>query len=149
MNSQRLKELCVQRDREFRTFLRHLGLDTNYTFNCQVGDIKEFPETRNLAYTAKITKNSCDIVFAPKWYLSESNYDAVLRHEFAHALEFIHPEIFQVLRENGLFFNDQCHEIYADKLAEIIFGDRIYYDDDLIQTLDECNITCRPYHLGW
>ena len=149
MTPQRLTELCRIRSEEFEDFVNDLGLSTNYQITFEVGDKKEFPETRNLAYTAKIGKNKCEIVFAPKWYLSEENFDAVLRHEFAHALHFIHPKIFKVLRKNGLFFNPECHEIFADKLAELIFGERIYYDQDLIQTLQESPTKSRPYRLGW
>jgi hypothetical protein len=150
MNEKSLVDLCRKRQKQFRSFLKDNGLSQDFVIEMCIGDISEFPETRNVAYTMHKTKKKCCIVFAPKWnVLTDDNYDAVARHEFCHALHFLFPNIFSVLKKQGLYFKEDQLEIFADKMAEIVFGDRIYYDDDLIQTLCETDCGTRPRHLTW
>ena len=149
MNEQKLHRLFQTRLNEFLDFLDDLKIRHRFVIKLVIGDLSEFPKTRNLAYTNHVSKNHCDIVFAPKWYLSEANFDAVMRHELAHAFHFLYPNVFVHLRDYGLFFHKESEEIFADKCAELIFGERIYYDKDLIRTLTVCPISCRPMHLGW
>jgi len=122
----------------------------NWRVKIGIGDLKEFPKQRNVAYTGYVSPTECIMVFAPKWrQLSDANYDAVIQHELCHVLHFLKPNIIRMLRDFGLFFDEGCYEIFADKMAEIIFENPIYYDKHLVQTLDKGIYRNRPLHLGW
>ena len=99
------------------------------------GSAEEFPEKRNMAYCMKFHDGRLCIVCAPKMQFARADQiDGVLRHEFGHA---------------ALFFADQMGhgERDADKAAELLFGDRIRYDSDLIQSTAR-GVCPRPAHLG-
>jgi precorrin-2 methylase len=89
------------------------------------------------------------IVVAPKLSRgSESRIQAILRHELAHALEFEVGE--KRLREMAASDGKKLHrgaERRADQVAEIIWGDPIFYDNIEVQTLDRGTYP-RPIHLG-
>ena len=151
MNERKLLELCQYRFDQFKEFLNNLGVSTkNWSIKIGIGDIKEFPNRRNVAYTAYVSPTECYIVFAPKWkQLTDANYDAVIQHELCHVLHFLKPNIIRMLRDFGLFFDGDCYEIFADKMAEIIFDNPIYYDKHLVQTLKRGKYRNRPLSLGW
>ena len=151
MNKQELFELSQLRYDQFKDFLSDLGISTRtWKVRVKIGKLSEFPATRNVAYTAHLKPNKCEIVFAPKWnQLTPENYDAVLQHELCHVLHMIRPDIFNILIPYGFNYDeDQC-EIFADQMAEVIFDNPIYYDKSLIQTLEPQRIRKRPRHLGW
>jgi len=97
------------------------------------GHEKEFPQYRDLAYTYMYDDENIIIVYAPKILkLSKDNIIAVLRHEIAHA----------ILIDNG----EEHTEQETDDLAEELWGDRISYDHNDIQTLKNGKYP-RPQHL--
>ena len=73
---------------------------------------------------------------------------AVIRHEIGHALDFLLPrhEVDSIFLSRG-FDPISTPERRADKLAEIIWDQPIYYDDQLVQSLSK-GIKPRPKHLG-
>lgn len=150
MNEQEVIDLAELRGYELDRYLFTLGYTKAFFVSAEVGDIKEFPKKRNVAYTEYIASNECKIVIAPKFdQLTEKNFDAVIRHEYGHVLHFMFPDIFKRLKKMGLNFNPRQYEIFADRIAEIIYGDQIYYDRSLIQTLKPTSIPERPKDLGW
>jgi hypothetical protein len=108
-----------------------------------------FPNNRDYAYCSSLSDNYCVIVVAPKMQLaSDDRIEAVLRHEIGHAIDFLVPEeaIDAKLLERGL---TPIHtpERKADQIAEFTFGDKIYYDDETVQSLFRGEWP-RPIHLG-
>ena len=100
------------------------------------GHTDEFPKRRNMAYCMKEYGNGrITIVCAPK--LNRERMDTiegVLCHEFGHAILFHYEQM-----EHG--------ERDADKAAEVLFGRKIRYDDELIQSTTR-GVHPRPAHLG-
>ena len=94
----------------------------------------EFPKDRDYAYTYINDDGEYTIVFSKKMYRARiPTIKAIMRHEMAHALHFL----------NG---HDEHSEQDTDDLAEKVWGDRIYYDDEDIQTLEYGKYP-RPRHL--
>jgi hypothetical protein len=118
-----------------------------------IGKSSEFPDRRNMAYCAYRDYNSgkrtISIVVAPKLIRSsKSRVSAILRHELAHAAEFHIGE--HELRKMAALDGETLPrgpERRADRIAEIIWDEPIYYDDILVQTLDR-GTRPRPRHLG-
>ena len=100
----------------------------------KIGKASEFPKRRDYAYSAWNGERA-QIVFAPKISRASTNrQDALIRHELSHAL----------LQSAELNHNER----ECDAVAERIFGDRIYYDSENVQTLNEQNSRRpRPTHL--
>ena len=66
-----------------------------------IGDPEEFPEARNMAYTARNKRGDICIVVAPKLVVcdDEDRVQGVLRHEFGHAaLWHMEPSIDRALK---------------------------------------------------
>jgi hypothetical protein len=100
------------------------------------GVASDFPEKRNMAYCVKFPDKTMCIVVAPKMETARlDQIEGVLRHEFGHA---------------ALFFCEQMNhgERDADEAARVLFGKRIRYDDDLIQSTTT-GVCPRPAHLGY
>jgi hypothetical protein len=119
-----------------------------------VGEAHSFPERRNMAYCMYKDGNDgardITIVIAPKLAKGDgARLQAVLRHELAHALEFHlgEKELHNLARADG-FHLPAGAERRADRVAEIIWEDPIYYDQDLVQTLSGGSRP-RPSHLGY
>ncbi len=117
-----------------------------------VGDPDQFPRARNMAYCMYRDGNAgreIDIVAAPKLLRGhDDRIEAIFRHELAHAIEFHVGE--HQLREMAAADGHDLPrgaERRADRVAEIIWGDPIYYDEILVQTLGR-GIRPRPRHLG-
>jgi hypothetical protein len=113
------------------------------------GWVGEFPEKRDYAYCSKIDHDTSLIVVAPKMKLvGADRVKAVIRHEIGHALDFLLPrrEVDSIFLSRGLD-PISTPERRADKLAEIIWDQPIYYDDQLVQSLSK-GIKPRPKHLG-
>ncbi len=118
-----------------------------------VGSAEWFPERRNMAFCGYREHNSgkrnIEIVVAPKLLRSSpSRVEAIFRHELAHAIEFHlgEDEVRSMARFDGEKL-PQGPERRADKIAEIIWGEPIYYDEILVQTLSGGKRP-RPRHLG-
>ena len=94
----------------------------NLVVKVRKGSQREFPKARDYAYTMMVD-NDIIVVFAPKMLrASEDRIRAIMRHEMSHALHMLHD-------------NHDHSEQETDDLAEEIWGDRIYYDDEDLQTL--------------
>lgn len=118
-----------------------------------VGNPKWFPERRNMAFCAYRDdaegNRSIEIVVAPKLLKgSPERVEAILRHELAHAIEFHlgEDEVRRMARFDGHSL-PKGPERRADRIAEIIWGDPLYYDEILVQTLSG-GTRPRPRHLG-
>ena len=118
-----------------------------------VGEPQQFPARRNMAYCAYRDGNAgrrdIAIVVAPKLCRGgRQRVQAILRHELAHALEFHlgEDELREMAAADGIRL-PEGPERRADRVAEIIWGDPIYYDRDLVQTLER-GTRPRPGHLG-
>ncbi len=97
------------------------------------GKADEFPRKRNYAYCIDAPSGPV-IVLAPKARrASEERVLGVLAHEFGHALAFL--------------AGAEHTERDADDLAERVFGLRINYDTDDVQTVGE-GVRPRPLRLG-
>jgi hypothetical protein len=118
-----------------------------------LGNPDEFPMPRNMAYCAyrdhPSGKREIFIVVAPKLIRSnKARVNAILRHELAHAIEFHagEDEVRRLAKQDGHKL-PPGPERRADRIAEIIWDDPIYYDDILVQSLNK-GIRPRPRHLG-
>lgn len=100
-----------------------------------LGEASEFPTERACAYTLHESYlRPTKIVVAPRMEeLADDRVEAVLRHEFGHAL----------LLAAGVH---EHSERDADVLAETLWDDPIFYDDLDIQSLC-CGIRPRPVYL--
>ena len=100
-----------------------------------LGNPEEFPEARNMAYTARNKRGDLCIVVAPKLVVcdNEERVQGVLRHEFGHA----------VLWHMGKMNHSERE---ADTMGEDLFGEPIYYDAETVQTLAG-GTRPRPHHL--
>jgi len=112
-----------------------------------IGHSADYPHPRNCAMCAWLDTpqgRQIDIFVAPKVLKMDlGRQEGLLRHEFGHAVEFYLqdrlPEVLPGLPK-GI-------ERRADQIAERIYGDPIYYDADLIQTISG-GTRPRPRHLG-
>jgi hypothetical protein len=97
------------------------------------GDKKEFPEKRDMAYTQFEKKGApIKIVINPALRNKDKYAQlGVLRHEIAHAVLMIDGDL-------------DHSEIEADIFAEDIYGTRIWYNQDKIQTILPSRHPIRP-----
>ena len=101
----------------------------------RVGEPHEFPEYRDHAYTFQSEDGDLYVVVSDKLIHSQRDrIQAIMRHELAHAW---------FLNEG----NEHHSERDTDNLAEELWGDRLYYDDDDIQTLNPDGTYPRPSYL--
>lgn len=112
-----------------------------------------FPARRNMAYCAYREgpdgPEDIQIVVAPKLTRGDkARIEAILRHELAHAIEFYlgEREVRRLAEQDG-YRLPRGPERRADRVAEIIWGEPVYYDRDLVQTLER-GTRPRPRHLG-
>lgn len=100
------------------------------------GHPHEFPAERSRAY-CQFEGGKLTIAVSPAMFRdNEARIQGVLRHEFGHAVYFFEG------------YEDHS-ERQADELAEVLFGDLIYYDSDLVQTINPRNaVRPRPRSLG-
>lgn len=98
-----------------------------------VGHSRSFPRDRDFAYACQGHDETIYTVVAPDFARqSRDRIEAVLRHEFGHVV--------QIARGFGFA------EREADRIAESLWGDIIYYDAEDVQTLIP-GVTPRPPHL--
>lgn len=92
--------------------------------NLREGLDDEFPNHRDYAYTYINEDGEYTIVFSRKMYRADlARVRAIMRHEMGHAMFF-------------MMGNADHSECETDQIAEQIWGDKIYYDDEDIQTLN-------------
>ncbi len=100
----------------------------------RVGRASEFPARRNYAYCHLKASGAIEIVVAPKiCRASQARIDGLLAHEFGHAAHFVAGR-------------ERHSERAADSAAEQLFGVRIAYDGDDVQTTGR-GTRPRPAHL--
>lgn len=106
---------------------KHRGL--NLDIDLVIDNQGKYPKVRDFAKTDGAT-----IYFSPKILkCSDNRFQALLRHELGHAI------LMALDREDH-------SEVDADLAAEVCFGDKIYYDDEDVQTLENGRYP-RPSHL--
>ena len=116
-----------------------------------IGDSPLFASPRRYASTTGDGGNTCRIRFPPRIVdLPIEQVDAVIRHELGHVVDFIVPfmELEEWAKSQGCEDLPSTPERKADALAELIWGERIFYDSALIQTFSPDGISPRPEHLG-
>lgn len=135
MNNARARAIYKSLHRDVQTVI---GED--FSVPLKIGDPRDFPKPRNMAFCGYRDGNSgrsIIIVIAPKLlHGDEPRVQAILRHELAHAVEFYlgEDELHKVAALGGDSLPD-TPELRADAVAEIIWGDPIYYDRLKVQTL--------------
>ena len=88
------------------------------------GEIIDFPESRDFAF-ADINDEPYLITVSPRLKLQKpTRIIAIMRHELGHCL---------------LSENPDHSEQEADDIVETLFGHRIYYDNENIQTIIPAN----------
>ena len=116
-----------------------------------------FPRRRSYAFFAVSCKpyliapsGTSVIAFAEKYKnASFDRIEAVMMHEFGHAMDFLaqrYPTL-PADRSHDPAVYHQGTERRADALAEGLWGVRIKYDDDTVQSLC-CGVRPRPSALG-
>lgn len=112
-----------------------------------IGREIEFPLVRNYAYCSDTSP--IRIVVAPKILNdSKDRIEAVLRHEFGHAIDFAAGEkAITALAAKMRYPMPTTPERRADEIAYLVWGDRIRYDGDTVQSLCR-GVTPRPAYLG-
>jgi len=115
----------------------------------QMGPASRFPKRRNYAYCYYEGPYDINVVISPKFLrASPDRVEALLRHELGHAVEF-HlgtDGLKRWARQNRLPL-PRGVERRADSLAEIVWGDPIRYDKEMVQSL-ETGTYPRPRKLG-
>lgn len=122
---------------ELRTIFEDLRKEVERVLSCHfklkyvIDDPKKYPKARDYAMTDGYT-----VFLAPKILKANlSRVQGLLRHEMGHA----------VFLQAG--WHDHT-ERQTDKMAEVLFGDVIYYDKEDIQTIEaKGNKTPRPSYL--
>lgn len=103
-------------------YLSELGSDIDVIV--VEGEMVDFPEARDFAY-ADINDDPYIITVSPRLKLQKpTRIIAILRHELGHCL---------------LSENPDHSEQEADDIVETLFGHRIYYDSENIQTIIPAN----------
>ena len=98
------------------------------------GKEEDFPNDRDYAYAFEDENENYIVVFSSKMsHASEDRIRAIMRHEMSHALHFLQGDL-------------EHSEQDTDDLAEEIWGDRISYDHEDLQTLNHGQYP-RPAHL--
>lgn len=147
MTEQEVLSLLACRWAEARARVTQLEL-AEITYD--IGDSPLFASPRRYASTTGDGGNSCHVRFPPRIVsLPMQQIDAVIRHELGHVVDFIVPfmDLEEWAQSQGAFL-PSTPERKADALAELIWGERIFYDAALIQTFDSSGVTPRPEHLG-
>ena len=148
MNHERAKRMYKRLHRDVQSVV-----GSDFSVPLGVGDPEWFPEPRNMAFCAYRDHNSgerdIEIIVAPKLLDGDpERVAAIFRHELALAIEFHLGEakVRKMARVNGESL-PSGPERRADRIAEILWGEPIYYDDILVQTLSG-GTRPRPRHLG-
>lgn len=114
-----------------------------------VGESTLFLSPRCTASTTGDGSAACHVRFAPRFFtLPEQNRDAVIRHELGHVIDLTIPwmTLDEWGQSRGLWL-PTTPERRADAIAYTLWGSPIYYDEQLIQTI-QVGIHPRPEHLG-
>lgn len=117
----------------------------------------EFPMARSYAFFAvdcrpflQAPPGTSVIAFSPKFrHATADRIEAILLHEFGHAMDFLATRCPPLPpdRAHDPAVHRQGTERRADALAEGLWGVRIKYDADTVQSLC-CGVRPRPSALG-
>jgi hypothetical protein len=125
-------------------------LTGDFPFTLTIVDGKLFPALRDYAFCHYDRHtNEITIGVAPKFLRAHpTTQDALLRHELGHAIDFIIPPrtLNKYARSQGRVLSS-TPERRADDIAYLVWGDKIRYDHNLIQTLNT-GIYPRPPEIG-
>jgi predicted metal-dependent peptidase len=126
MNETEIKKIFEKLRKEVE-----LVLSCHFHIKCNIDYEGKYPKKRDYAMTS-----GEEVFLSPKILKADVNrVQGLLRHELGHA----------VLMQAGLY---EHSERQVDKLAEVLFGDVIYYDQDDIQTINSKNgVSPRPSYL--
>lgn len=104
----------------------------------RVGPSAHFPTARSFGYCTSPDNPRREppvITVAPDFAKQDvDRQEAILRHELAHAVAIVLDV-------------PEHSEVDADRLAQRLFGSRIYYDSDDVQTIRKTHQPTRPAHL--
>lgn len=126
------------------------GIFTDFpvSVHCFYGESTHFEAARGCAVT-RISGSTIELVLAHKMKdLAEPNIEAILRHEIGHMIDWLLDSEFL----NGLAASrgvslPSTLERRADAIAELVWGDAIFYDGRMIQILGS-GTKPRPENLG-
>jgi hypothetical protein len=109
----------------------------------EIGQSPHFGSTRGFATTSYYGEGRIHLKFAEKALrLPEPKLEAILRHEMGHVVDLLVPA--EGLADWNL---PTTIERRADAIAEKVWGQPVYYGEDLVQTLEE-GTAPRPESLG-
>lgn len=115
------------------------------TVTLELGGSDHFNTARGFATTLVLGDDRFHVRIAPKLMQADlDRQDAIIRHEIGHIIDFAVPP--DVLF-GWLPSITETPERRADDLASWLWGDRIFYDNDDVQTLRP-GISPRPERLG-
>jgi len=140
---QAFKRLCNLR---INQCVEILGKPLEVTFD--LGHYAHFDKPRGFGVTF-IEPHRCHMRFAPKLAASPLHRaDAIIRHELGHVVDHRIPkaELDAWARTRGFDLAD-TPEVRADDIAHAIWGTKLRYDRDTVQSTLHGKPT-RPAHLG-
>jgi hypothetical protein len=111
-----------------------------------------FHTTRGYGVTMHQGGKCCHLVFATKILdADKTRQDGIIRHEIGHVLDMCIPA--RSLNEWALDWDVQLPpqkqaEIRADKIAEAVWGEPIFYDKPHHIQSTCCGVSPRPAYLG-
>ena len=124
------------------TYLRPFRL-----FVDETNKLAHFSQPRGFAFVESDGTQASLTVAGKMFKLDKHNFDAIVRHEIGHVVDFLVPDAkLRRLFGPGLH-GAQAPERRADDIAEAIWGDRIQYDRNDVQTLRP-GTWPRPLRLG-
>ena len=114
-----------------------------------IGTSPHFSTARGFATTTVYNQQTFYIKVADR-LLQQPRHrqDAIVRHEIGHIVDFaVTPLALDAWAVERNFHLPQTRERRADTIAQILWGQPIYYDEELVQTLEN-GTTPRPEALG-
>lgn len=107
-----------------------------------------FKKKRGFAVCLYHKDGTIELLFAPKTRLQPVHrQEGLIRHELGHALDFLYGAALDPWAKSLGYKLPRTPERRADKIAEVVWGEPIRYDRDLVQSVLEGK-TPRPWHLG-
>lgn len=143
---------------ELRDLVERRIRDVNETFGVnlpvtwEIGDWPHFHTPRGFGVTLQSGQGKPCVVRLSKKLLSEPDHrkDGIVRHELGHVVDILsnHTALDQWAARRGVRLPPKAQgEIRADAIAHAIWGTRLKYDKDTVQST-EVGIAGRPPHLG-
>jgi hypothetical protein len=122
----------------------------HFRFSWDYGDdYDHFKKKRGFAVCFMYPEDgSAHLLFSTKMFRAPLHrQDAIVRHEIGHALDwFFENHLDRLAYQHGKSLPG-TPERRADAIAELIWGEPLLYDKDLVQST-RYGVTPRPRHLG-